>query len=46
MVKVLLFFVNQDMQSGNLLSRLTELKQLQSEGQMKAPKIIDSGIVV
>jgi 3,4-dihydroxy 2-butanone 4-phosphate synthase/GTP cyclohydrolase II len=33
-------FVNQDMQSVNLLSRLTELKQLQSEGQMKAPKII------
>ncbi|MBC5842648.1 MAG: 3,4-dihydroxy-2-butanone-4-phosphate synthase [Flavobacteriaceae bacterium] len=33
-------FVNQDMQSVNLLSRLTELKQLQSEGQIKAPKII------
>lgn len=33
-------FVNQDMQSVNLLSRLTELKQLQSEGQLKAPKII------
>ncbi|MBU0942090.1 MAG: 3,4-dihydroxy-2-butanone-4-phosphate synthase [Bacteroidetes bacterium] len=33
-------FVNQDMQSVNLLSRLTELKQLQSKGQIKAPKII------
>jgi 3,4-dihydroxy 2-butanone 4-phosphate synthase/GTP cyclohydrolase II len=33
-------FINQDMQSVNLLSRLTELKQLQNEGQMKAPKII------
>ncbi|MFT5254672.1 MAG: 3,4-dihydroxy 2-butanone 4-phosphate synthase/GTP cyclohydrolase II [Flavobacteriales bacterium] len=33
-------FINQDMQSVNLLNRLTELKQLQKEGQMKAPKII------
>lgn len=33
-------FINQDMQSVNLLNRLTELKQLQTEGQMKAPKII------
>jgi 3,4-dihydroxy 2-butanone 4-phosphate synthase/GTP cyclohydrolase II len=33
-------FINQDMQSVNLLNRLAELKHLQSEGQMKAPKII------
>ncbi|OAB29379.1 3,4-dihydroxy 2-butanone 4-phosphate synthase / GTP cyclohydrolase II [Flavobacterium fryxellicola] len=33
-------FINQDMQSVNLLSRLTELKSLQETGQMKAPKII------
>jgi 3,4-dihydroxy 2-butanone 4-phosphate synthase / GTP cyclohydrolase II len=33
-------FINQDMQSVNLLSRLTELKSLQAEGEMKAPKII------
>ncbi|MDG2432185.1 MAG: bifunctional 3,4-dihydroxy-2-butanone-4-phosphate synthase/GTP cyclohydrolase II, partial [Flavobacterium sp.] len=33
-------FINQDMQSVNLLNRLSELKQLQAEGQMKAPKII------
>ncbi|MBG6062913.1 3,4-dihydroxy 2-butanone 4-phosphate synthase/GTP cyclohydrolase II [Flavobacterium sp. CG_9.1] len=33
-------FINQDMQSVNLLSRLTELKSLQESGQMKAPKII------
>ena len=33
-------FINQDMQSVNLLNRLAELKQLQSDGQMKAPKII------
>jgi 3,4-dihydroxy 2-butanone 4-phosphate synthase/GTP cyclohydrolase II len=33
-------FINQDMQSVNLLNRLTELKQLQAEGQIKAPKII------
>ncbi|NRS90198.1 3,4-dihydroxy 2-butanone 4-phosphate synthase/GTP cyclohydrolase II [Flavobacterium sp. 7E] len=33
-------FINQDMQAVNLLSRLTELKDLQEGGQMKAPKII------
>lgn len=33
-------FINQDMQSVNLLSRISELKQLQSEGEMKAPRII------
>ncbi|WP_396193275.1 3,4-dihydroxy-2-butanone-4-phosphate synthase [Flavobacterium sp.] len=33
-------FINQDMQSVNLLQRITELKTLQSQGVMKAPKII------
>ncbi|MDR7371033.1 3,4-dihydroxy-2-butanone-4-phosphate synthase [Flavobacterium aquidurense] len=33
-------FINQDMQAVNLLSRITELKNLQSEGTMKAPKVI------
>lgn len=33
-------FINQDMQSMNLLSRISELKQLQTEGEMKAPRII------
>jgi 3,4-dihydroxy 2-butanone 4-phosphate synthase/GTP cyclohydrolase II len=33
-------FINQDMQTVNLLSRIAELKQLQSEGEMKAPRII------
>lgn len=33
-------FINQDMQAVNLLNRLTELKELQEVGQMKAPKII------
>ena len=33
-------FINQDMQSINLLSRISELKLLQSKGEMKAPKII------
>ena len=33
-------FINQDMQSVNLLSRITELKSLQLKGEMKAPKII------
>lgn len=32
-------FINQDMQSVNLLSRISELKTLQSDGQMKAPKL-------
>jgi len=36
-------FINQDMQSVNLLNRLTELKTLQANGEIKAPKIkIDS----
>ncbi|MGO4904100.1 3,4-dihydroxy-2-butanone-4-phosphate synthase [Flavobacterium sp. W20_MBD1_R3] len=36
-------FINQDMQSVNLLNRLAELKILQAEGEIKAPKIkIDS----
>lgn len=33
-------FINQDMQSVNLLSRISELKVLQSQGVMKAPKIV------
>ncbi|CAF3563721.1 unnamed protein product [Rotaria socialis] len=33
-------FINQDMQTVNLLNRITELKTLQSQGVMKAPKII------
>ncbi len=33
-------FINQDMQSVNLLNRITELKSLQLEGVLKAPKII------
>ena len=33
-------FINQDMQSVNLLSRITELKTLQEQGELKAPKII------
>jgi 3,4-dihydroxy 2-butanone 4-phosphate synthase/GTP cyclohydrolase II len=33
-------FINQDMQPINLLSRIAELKTLQSQGVMKAPKII------
>ena len=33
-------FINQDMQSVNMLNRITELKSLQSNGFMKAPKII------
>jgi 3,4-dihydroxy 2-butanone 4-phosphate synthase/GTP cyclohydrolase II len=33
-------FINQDMQCVNLLSRISELKTLQGEGKMKAPKII------
>jgi 3,4-dihydroxy 2-butanone 4-phosphate synthase/GTP cyclohydrolase II len=32
-------FINQDMQSVNLLSRITELKTMQADGRMKAPKI-------
>ncbi len=36
-------FINQDMQAVNLLSRITELKELQATGELKAPKIkIDS----
>ncbi|WP_395052472.1 3,4-dihydroxy-2-butanone-4-phosphate synthase [Flavobacterium sp.] len=33
-------FINQDMQSINLLSRISELKSLQLKGILKAPKII------
>jgi len=33
-------FINQDMQSVNLLSRISELKSLQEQGVLKAPKII------
>ncbi|MFM2395215.1 MAG: hypothetical protein RLZZ546_3198 [Bacteroidota bacterium] len=33
-------FVNQDMQSVSLLNRITELKELQQKGEMKAPKIV------
>ncbi|MBP9792739.1 MAG: 3,4-dihydroxy-2-butanone-4-phosphate synthase [Flavobacterium sp.] len=33
-------FVNQDMQSVSLLNRITELKELQQQGEMKAPKIV------
>ncbi|MEZ0131688.1 bifunctional 3,4-dihydroxy-2-butanone-4-phosphate synthase/GTP cyclohydrolase II, partial [Flavobacterium sp. LBUM151] len=33
-------FINQDMQAVNLLSRISELKALQAEGTMKAPKVI------
>lgn len=33
-------FVNQETQSLNLLSRLNELKQIQKEGELKAPPII------
>ncbi|TDE05383.1 3,4-dihydroxy-2-butanone-4-phosphate synthase [Flavobacterium hiemivividum] len=32
-------FINQDMQSVNLLSRISELKTLQADGHMKAPKL-------
>jgi 3,4-dihydroxy 2-butanone 4-phosphate synthase / GTP cyclohydrolase II len=33
-------FINQDMQTINLVSRISELRTLQSQGIMKAPKII------
>jgi 3,4-dihydroxy 2-butanone 4-phosphate synthase/GTP cyclohydrolase II len=33
-------FINQDMQSFNLLNRISELKSLQIKGEMKAPKIV------
>jgi 3,4-dihydroxy 2-butanone 4-phosphate synthase/GTP cyclohydrolase II len=33
-------FINQDMQSVNLLNRIAELKILQAEGEMQAPRII------
>ena len=33
-------FINQDMQSVNMLQRISELKSLQILGEMKAPKII------
>lgn len=34
-----ILFINQEVNSSDLLNRLTELKQLQSEGTIKAPKI-------
>ncbi|BFM44040.1 3,4-dihydroxy-2-butanone-4-phosphate synthase [Flavobacterium sp. CFS9] len=33
-------FINQDMTAVNLLNRISELKTLQAEGTMKAPKVI------
>ncbi|MGO4770855.1 3,4-dihydroxy-2-butanone-4-phosphate synthase [Flavobacterium sp. W22_SRS_FK3] len=33
-------FINQDMSAVNLLNRIAELKALQSEGTMKAPKVV------
>ena len=33
-------FINQDMSAVNLLNRISELKTLQSEGTLKAPKIV------
>ena len=33
-------FINQDMQSVNMLNRISELKQLQESGTIKAPKIV------
>nr|WP_315252625.1 3,4-dihydroxy-2-butanone-4-phosphate synthase [uncultured Flavobacterium sp.] len=33
-------FINQDMSAVNLLNRITELKTLQADGTMKAPKIV------
>jgi 3,4-dihydroxy 2-butanone 4-phosphate synthase/GTP cyclohydrolase II len=33
-------FINQDMQAVNLLNRIAELKTLQAQGVMKAPKVI------
>ena len=33
-------FINQDMSAVNFLSRITELKELQAEGTMKAPKVV------
>lgn len=33
-------FINQDMSAVNLLNRITELKVLQAEGTMKAPKVV------
>src|SRR5690606_36035007 len=33
-------FINQDMQSVNMLNRISELKALQAEGIIKAPKIV------
>ena len=33
-------FINQDMTAVNLLNRITELKELQENGTMKAPKVV------
>lgn len=35
-----IIFINQDMSAVNLLNRITELKALQAEGTMKAPKVV------
>lgn len=35
-----ILFINQDMSAVNLLNRITELKALQVDGTMKAPKIV------
>ena len=35
-----ILFINQDMQSVNLLNRITELKSLQAQGVLKAPQIV------
>ena len=35
-----ILFINQDMQSVNLLNRITELKSLQAKGVLKAPQIV------
>jgi 3,4-dihydroxy 2-butanone 4-phosphate synthase/GTP cyclohydrolase II len=37
--KAAMIFINQGNQSKNLLGRLAELKKLQAEGVLKAPKI-------
>ena len=33
-------FINQDMTAVNVLNRITELKELQAQGTMKAPKVV------
>ena len=34
-----ILFINQELQSNNLLNRISELKALQSQGEMRAPLI-------